>query len=63
MSYCTFEYPYHDINNRLYNLLDNWSKAEIPGGQRQKIQGGQRMISVDQRIKGSRFSLERSFKL
>ena len=32
MSYCTFEYPYHDINNRLYNLLDNWSKAEIPGG-------------------------------
>ena len=30
--YCTFEYPYHDINNKLYNTIDNWSKTEIPGG-------------------------------
>ena len=30
--YCTFEYPYHDINNKLYNTIDNWSKIEIPGG-------------------------------
>ena len=21
--YCTFEYPYHDINNRLYNIIDS----------------------------------------
>ena len=30
--YCTFEYPYHNINDRLYNIIDNWSKTEIPGG-------------------------------
>ena len=30
--YCTFEYPYHNINDRLYNIIDNWSKREIPGG-------------------------------
>ena len=30
--YCTFEYPYRDINDRLYNIIDSWSKKEIPGG-------------------------------
>ena len=30
--YCTFEYPYYNINDRLYNIIDNWSKTEIPGG-------------------------------
>ena len=30
--HCTFKYPYKEINDRLYNIIDSWSKKEIPGG-------------------------------
>ena len=30
--YCTFEYPYKEINDKLYNIIDSWSKKEVRGG-------------------------------
>ena len=30
--HCIFEYPYNDINDKLYNIIDSWSKREIKGG-------------------------------
>ena len=30
--YCTFEYPYKEINDKLYNIIDSWSKREVRGG-------------------------------
>ena len=30
--YCTFEYPSKEINNRLYNIINSWSKKEVRGG-------------------------------
>ena len=32
--YCTFEYPSKNINSKLYNIIDSWSKIETrKGGQ------------------------------
>jgi len=30
--YCTFDYPYKDINDKLYNIIDSLSKKATKGG-------------------------------
>ena len=40
--YCTFEYPYKEINDRLYNIIDAWPKAKARGTGYSLGSGGQR---------------------